>query len=147
MRRLLVLVAVLVLAGVIRLVATTSSQSHSPKFTASEVAETARDIGRDWGEPDPTEISEVSTTYGKAARVATFGRARHREEPDALVYVIAMHGHFTSTVPPPPGRAPARNDWLTVTIDSRAGRIRETNLATQRPPLEQLGKVTYIARA
>ena len=110
-RRLLILVAVLVLAGVIRLLAATSSHSGSPKFTATEVAKTARDIGRDPGEPDPTEISEVSTTYGNAARVATFGRARHREEPDGPVYVVAR---CTDTSPVRSHRLPE-------------GRLRETS--------------------
>jgi hypothetical protein len=58
-----------------------------------------------------------------------------------------MCGHFTIyTLSPPPGARYPRGTWLTLLLDAKTGEIIATNSSNERPPLERLGKVTYVGR-
>jgi len=146
--RVAIAVPLLLAGGALALADGSGSHRRREKFTAAEIVETARDIGRREGDAHPADISAASSTWGNAVPVVTFGRDKHAEEAALRVHVITMHGHFTMyTVSPPPGGHYPRNDWLTVVIEAKTGQIRETNLGHRRPPLERLGPVRHVASA
>jgi hypothetical protein len=123
------------------------SSSQYRRFAASEVRKVARQIGRREGDKHPTEISEVRSTNERATSLISKGRTGGVSEPYLAVEVITMHGHFTIyTSSSPPGAHYPRGTWLTLLLDAKTGEIIATNSSDERPPLERLGKVTYMGR-
>jgi hypothetical protein len=97
-----------------------------------------------WGDPAPTSITAVNTTY-RAAVTSIDGRDDVRDAGAQPVDVISMIGHFAASQESAPlGAAVPTGEDLTITIDQTTGEIVEAALSQSASDLSALGSVTSL---
>lgn len=147
------LVAAVVLAGIWHIKGAAAGPELQPALesapTMADIEETALRTAAADGESAPTGMEEASGTLGQAGLVLDprDGQAGLPEITDprtgkpwaeSAVYVVTMHGHFTSSGPVPRNAAVPTGTVLSMVIDAKSGFVVARSLSDTARDLHQV---------
>jgi hypothetical protein len=113
-----------------------------PQLREKRILRLALSAAKRCGDLRPSLIQHAAGTHFQAVRIG---------QGDLVFewnwsYLIAIRGHFTATVPIPPGAKPPTGTVITMVVDARTGQVTDFGLSNRYPPLARLGKVTTDLR-
>jgi hypothetical protein len=116
-----------------------------PGAAISELARVAAELATMHGDSQPTSITAIASSRGRAVEYASGGN-QIMDRRDDPVYLVRMQGEFFSNMPRPPGTPLPTGRFLFVVLDPRTLGSMDISLSDSdhRPPMSTLGPVTDL---
>lgn len=117
--------------------------SPIPAAAIPALSKTAASIAGRNGDANPTSVTAVTATHAKAALFLSGDRIQY--DQDTTVYLVAMKGHFVSSIPVPAGQPTPTGTYLYIILNAKT--LEMTDLTVGNSPrnsLSNLGPVTAL---